>query len=111
LAALQATKNHRALSSANLVVAKHAVRSTLTCSFALQTCAAKHELSAWMIYEVAGLGKRTATHDLTSCEFYGREMLRCRDPRWFVQARRIIDYIPLIGAVILSAFSGTIMAE
>jgi len=67
----------------------------------------KHELSAWMIYEVA---KTWAEADgdtaeaIDFCEFYGREMLRYAGDQPLVQVQgeaNALDYIPLgVGAVI-----------
>ena len=67
----------------------------------------KHELSAWMIYEVA---KTWAEADgdtaeaIDFCEFYGREMLRYAGDHPLVQnpgEENRMDYIPLgVGAVI-----------
>ena len=67
----------------------------------------KHEMSAWMIYEV---GKTWAEADgdtaeaIDFCEFYGREMLRYATPPALTpiqgEANRL-EYIPLgVGAVI-----------
>ena len=67
----------------------------------------KHELSAWMIYEVA---KTWAEADgdtaeaIDFCEFYGREMLRYAGEQPLVHIpgeENKLDYIPLgVGAVI-----------
>ncbi len=67
----------------------------------------KHEMSAWMIYEVA---KSWAEADgdtaeaIDFCEFYGREMLRYAGDQPLVQIQgeeNKLDYIPLgVGAII-----------
>ena len=67
----------------------------------------KHELSAWMIYEVA---KTWAEADgdtaeaIDFCEFYGREMLRYADGQPLIKLEgedNQLDYIPLgVGAII-----------
>src|SRR5260370_39003668 len=67
----------------------------------------KHELSAWMIYEVAKTWPEAdgdTAEAIDFCEFYGREMLRysARRPLVKVQGEENeLDYIPLCtGAVI-----------
>jgi 1-pyrroline-5-carboxylate dehydrogenase len=67
----------------------------------------KHEMSAWMIYEVA---KTWAEADgdtaeaIDFCEFYAREMLRYSGDQPLVQIpgeENVLDYVPLgVGAVI-----------
>lgn len=67
----------------------------------------KHELSAWMIHEVA---KTWAEADgdtaeaIDFCEFYAREMLRYGSPQPLVPIKgeeNVLEYIPLgVGAVI-----------
>jgi 1-pyrroline-5-carboxylate dehydrogenase len=67
----------------------------------------KHEMSAWMIYEVA---KSWAEADgdtaeaIDFCEFYGREMLRYASPPSLIKVpgeENRLEYIPLgVGAVI-----------
>ena len=67
----------------------------------------KHELSAWMIYEVAKTWPEAdgdTAEAIDFCEFYGREMLRYASGRPLVKIQGEedeLDYIPLgVGAVI-----------
>jgi 1-pyrroline-5-carboxylate dehydrogenase len=67
----------------------------------------KHELSAWMIHEVAKTWPEAdadTAEAIDFCEFYGREMLRYAGGQPLVQLQgedNKLDYIPLgVGAVI-----------
>ena len=67
----------------------------------------KHELSAWMIHEVAKTWPEAdgdTAEAIDFCEFYGREMLRYADKQPLVNVKgeqNELDYIPLgVGAVI-----------
>src|SRR5712671_1159518 len=67
----------------------------------------KHELSAWMIYEVAKTWPEAdgdTAEAIDFCEFYGREMLRYAGEHPLVKIpgeENELDYIPLgVGAVI-----------
>src|SRR5215813_3237078 len=67
----------------------------------------KHELSAWMIYEVAKTWPEAdgdTAEAIDFCEFYGREMLRYAGKQPLTQVKgeeNELDYIPLgVGAVI-----------
>lgn len=67
----------------------------------------KHELSAWMIHEVAKTWPEAdgdTAEAIDFCEFYGREMLRYADKQPLVPIKgedNRLDYIPLgVGAVI-----------
>ena len=67
----------------------------------------KHELSAWMIHEVAKTWPEAdgdTAEAIDFCEFYGREMLRYAGEQPLVQIpgeENKLDYIPLgVGAVI-----------
>ncbi len=67
----------------------------------------KHELSAWMIYEVAKTWPEAdgdTAEAIDFCEFYGREMLRYASGRPLVKIQgeeSELDYVPLgVGAVI-----------
>ena len=67
----------------------------------------KHELSAWMTYEVAKTWPEAdgdTAEAIDFCEFYGREMLRYADRQPLVNVKgedNDLDYIPLgVGAVI-----------
>ncbi len=67
----------------------------------------KHELSAWMIHEVAKTWPEAdgdTAEAIDFCEFYGREMLRYADKQPLVSVKgedNELDYIPLgVGAVI-----------
>jgi 1-pyrroline-5-carboxylate dehydrogenase len=67
----------------------------------------KHELSAWMIYEVAKTWSEAdgdTAEAIDFCEFYGREMLRYSGDHPLVQIpgeENQLDYVPLgVGAVI-----------
>ena len=67
----------------------------------------KHELSAWMIHEVAKTWPEVdgdTAEAIDFCEFYGREMLRYAGEQPLVQIpgeENKLDYIPLgVGAVI-----------
>jgi 1-pyrroline-5-carboxylate dehydrogenase len=84
----------------------------------------KHELSAWMVYEVA---KTWAEADgdtaeaIDFCEFYAREMLRYNGDQPLVNIpgeENVLDYVPLgVGAVIppwnfpLAIMAGMTMAS
>jgi 1-pyrroline-5-carboxylate dehydrogenase len=67
----------------------------------------KHELSAWMIHEVAKTWPEAdgdTAESIDFCEFYGREMLRYAGEQPLVHVKgeqNKLDYIPLgVGAVI-----------
>src|SRR5215204_1998298 len=67
----------------------------------------KHELSAWMIHEVAkpwGEADGDTAEAIDFCEFYGREMLRYASDQPLVQIpgeQNHLEYLPLgVGAVI-----------
>src|SRR6266566_4140302 len=67
----------------------------------------KHELSAWMIYEVGktwGEADADTAEAIDFCEFYGREMLRYAGPQPLTKLKgedNFLEYIPLgVGAVI-----------
>ncbi len=67
----------------------------------------KHELSAWMVYEVAKPWPEAdgdTAEAIDFCEFYGREMLRYGGPQPLTRIKgeeNVLEYIPLgVGAVI-----------
>src|SRR6185369_17144706 len=69
--------------------------------------ARKHELSAWMIHEVAKTWSEAdgdTAEAIDFCEFYGREMLRYAGKQPLTEVKgeaNELDYIPLgVGAVI-----------
>jgi len=79
----------------------------------------KHEMSAWMIYEVAKTWPEAdgdTAEAIDFCEFYAREMLRYSGDQPLVQIpgeENELDYVPLgVGAVIPPwNFPLAIMAE